>query len=192
MKNNTWLLSTALIALLSLSSAVYAHDEDGNTKHADWAAHHEFEGDAHRLPEDKMQILHQAMKASFEKDKGLHQQEHKLHKELRDVIKADSFDEKAFLSLNAKLESIHDQIHKDQLQAFASVAGQFTPEEREAVVRMHHEHEHHMHHGMHQAGWHHEPSEWQPQNEAQPGSGTIVNDPQTQVRDMNYPPYSPR
>jgi Spy/CpxP family protein refolding chaperone len=195
MKTTTLFLSAAFIALISISGTVYAHEEDGQEGQGGWHGHHHgSKCELHHLSEAKIKIFHEAMKASFEKDKALFEESHKLHRELRGIVKANTFDEKTYLSLNARLEEIHAQIHSDRTKAFASIAGQFTPEERTALLKLHHKNHHkHHHHMQHKASWqgHHE---WRGEHETQSHNQPPMNEeqPSPQTKDSDYPPYSSR
>jgi Spy/CpxP family protein refolding chaperone len=95
------------------------------------------------------------MKKTFEKDKPLIGQMKTLHEKLHQIVAADSFDSKAFLNVTGQIEKIHDRLARDRMAAFASVAGQFTPEERKAIaIHFAHRHHHHDHDG-HDGKWHH-------------------------------------
>jgi Spy/CpxP family protein refolding chaperone len=150
MKANKLILPGLFTVLLALSGASYAHD--GNGCNQDGGAH---DGDRPHaaLSDEKRQLLHETMKKVFEQDKAQIEQMHKLHKEMHDVLAAENFDQHKFMALGSQIGKIHDKIHRDRMQAFASIAGQFTPAEREMLVRMHHHHHPHGHDGQ---GWHHD------------------------------------
>jgi len=190
MRTYQWFIAVLFAVALMVSGAAYPHDDDGRDGHDGWERHHGRECDAHHLPEAKMKLLHETMKASFEKDKALHEEAHKLHKELRKVMTSDRFDEKAFMSLHARLEDIHAHIQRDRLKAFASVAAQFSPEERKELMRMFHKHHHH-HFGHDASRYHHE---WRYDHESGQSDRSFVNgtSPQSQGTDNEYPPYSSR
>ena len=145
MKRKHLILWALLTVTLSLSGAAYAHDNDGSGDGRGAWSHH---GECHKihLSDDKRQLLHGTMKAAFEKNKGLFEQMHKLHEKMHEVLKADTFNPQAYEAVSAQIEKTHDRIHKIRTDAFASIAGQFTPEEREMLAR-HHGHHHHGHHG---------------------------------------------
>lgn len=142
-----FLLATAV----TVSSIAYTHDRDDNDGRDGWSHH----GKHHEacLPEAKRELLHETMKKTFEKDKASFEQMHKLHEKLHEIIKATTFDRQAFINTTMQIEKLRDSIHKDRVNAFASIAAQFTPEEREMLMRHHGEHHHH--HGHH-GGWRHD------------------------------------
>ncbi len=195
MRMHRWVLSVLFATALIVSGTVYAQDDDGYGGHEGWSRHHGKECAGHHLPEAKMKILHEAMKVSFEKDKALHEEAHKLHEELRKVFTANTFDEKAFVALNTKLEDIHARIQRDHMKAFASALAQFSPEEREELMRKFHRHHHHF--GQ-DASWHHHDGdhghEWGRDHESgqmdQPFTGVTTS--QSRGADNEYPPYPSR
>src|ERR1700681_3737307 len=98
----TWLLSLALIALMSVSGAVYADEVEGYGKHGYSSEHRQgSECETDRISDAKIRLLHAAMKTFHEQDKGLFEKAHMLRKELRNVAEDDNFDAKAYLSLHA-------------------------------------------------------------------------------------------
>ena len=174
MKMNKWLVSGLFAILLAAAGTANAHD--GNRCNQDGWSH----GDGHpmsMLSDDQRQLLHGTMKKFFEQDKGVIEQMHKLHKEMHDVLAADTFDAHKFTALGAQIGKLRDKLHRDRMQAFASIAGQFTPEEREMIVKFHR-------HRHHDDGEWHRDGEWQ---------GHSMNDgsaaPQTNA---DYHPYQSR
>lgn len=174
MKTKHLILSVLFITSLTMSGAAWAHDGD-SPDGRDGKSHH---GHCHgiKLPEEKKQLLHQTMKTAFEKNKGLFEQMHKLHEKMRDVLKAPTFNAQAFEATSAQIEKLHDRIHKVRTDAFASIAGQFTPEERVMIAR-HFAHRHHHHGGKHHEGQGHDHS---------------MNDGSSSSSDQAYPPYPSR
>jgi uncharacterized membrane protein len=153
------LLSTALISALALVSAAYAHD-GGDKGGAPLNCEH------HYLSQDKIDLLRSTMKKVHEDNKDVFADLHQLHKERHDILAAQSFDQEAFLAVQAKIERDRDLIAQSRDAAFASIADKFTPEEREHIVRkMGHHHHHRHHHGDKKGhgwkqdegreGWHH-------------------------------------
>jgi Spy/CpxP family protein refolding chaperone len=152
MKIKHLILPVVLVAGLVSGGAVMAHD--GNDGHGG-GCHDGRDGKHEKmnLPDAKRELLHNTMKAAFEKNKGLMDQMHKLHEKMHAIVSADNFNPQAFESTSAQIEKLHDRIHKIRTDAFASIANQFTPEEREMILR-HHHHHHHGHDGMHHHdGW---------------------------------------
>jgi|GEM_PF-3589493 Spy/CpxP family protein refolding chaperone len=171
MKANQWIMSGLFAVLLAIAGAAYAHDgNDGDHPHDGWR--HAHECDPMPLSDDKKQLLHETMKKTFEQDKALIEQKHKLHQQMHDILASETFNPQAFMAASAKIEKIRDKLHADRMHAFASIAGQFTPEERVMIAK--HLARHH-HHGMDDGGEH------------------LMNDGSAMIRrDQAYPPYQTR
>jgi Spy/CpxP family protein refolding chaperone len=196
MRTNKLFLTAVFGVVLAVSGVAQAHDGNGS-----WSAGKQCENQdgGLQIPPAKMKILHDAMKASFEKDKGLNEKAHKLHDEMKEILAAETFNQKAFLNVSTKLADIHARLHQDRMRAFASVAGQFTPEEREEIMKAMHRH----HHMGKDAAWHHQDDvgagarvqwnserddgQWQRPDQPMNGQQMIQQPP-----DNQYPPYSPR
>jgi Spy/CpxP family protein refolding chaperone len=169
MKMNKWITPGLFVIVLAVAGAASAHDDNGCDKDG-WS-----HGDGHSmstLSDDQKKLLHETMKKVFEQDKNIIEQMHKLHKDMHEVLAADTFDARKFMALGAQIGKLRDKIHRDRMQAFASIAGQFTPEEREMIVKFYRHHHHH-HDG-----------EWR-DHSMNDGSAA----PQT---GGNYPPYPSR
>jgi hypothetical protein len=226
MKKNKWFVTAALAAMLVMSGPTFADNGEDMDGKGGMMMQQQTGCGEHKIPEAKFKLFHEAMKSSFEKDKALHEKAHKLHGELRRVLEAQTFDKKSFLQLNARLHGIQMRMHRHETEAFASIAGQFTPDERKQFMMMLHEHDEHKHeHMMHgdmghghmgmngqhegydedraREGWEHhhqgqsgeaqQGGEMQPQ-QAQPAApmNIMPSTEQQPIRDMDYPPYSPR
>jgi len=125
-----WMRTTSIIAWLILgATAVQAHEDGG----------------CNSLPPEKQQMVEKAMHAAHEKNRGLMEQEHKLHEDLKAIVKAKNFDKDAFIAKQHEIAELHNRLHDDSVVALASVMGKLTPEEREKLL-------HSLHHGHH---WHH-------------------------------------
>ncbi len=185
------LLTTALVTAPCLASAAYAHE------HGDWdgsaqtmeCKHEHFTEAQRKLLQETMHKLHEGHKQAFE-------EMHKLHESLHKVLSAESFDGNAFLSLASQIEAKRVQLEKSHAEAFASIAGQFTPEQR---VHLMHMFRHHHHGDMHHAGmrddreghegWHHHDG-----HEGWFHHGDNDQNPTTigQYQNDGYPPYTLR
>ena len=98
------------------------------------------------LPEEKQKLLHETMEKVHKENASLRDQKHKLHQELDALMKAPEFDKDAFLAKTAQMDALHDKMKSNAEKQFASVAGEFTPEERKILVEMRHMHHHGFHH----------------------------------------------
>jgi Spy/CpxP family protein refolding chaperone len=174
MRMRNWFTPALFMALLAISGTVYAHDGDGRCDKSGWQMHE----DGGALPDAKRQLLHDTMKKVFEKDKTLISQMHDLHKKRHEILAADKFDRQAFVTATAQIEKVRDRLHADRARAFASIAGQFTPEEREMIARMH-RHNHHGH-DDHDGAWRHH-GEW--------GDHSMGEGSSPPQEENAYPPY---
>ena len=178
MKIRQWFVACLFMVFMAASGTAFAHD--GNGPHGD--CHH-----GPMLSDEKRKLLHDTMKKVFEQDKKQIEEMQALHKEMHNVLAAETFDAQKFTSLSAKIESLHEKIHKDRVRAFASIAGQFTPEERVMIVKMHrhHHHHHHGHDGEHHEGWQRD-GKWDGHRSMNDGAAPVQGD------DKAYPPYQNR
>jgi Spy/CpxP family protein refolding chaperone len=151
MKNRTRLTALLLSALVSapcLSSVAYAHDgwnKAGST----------MECEHKHLSEVQLKLIHETMRQLHEDHQQVFKEMHKLHEKQRDILAADTFDKEAFLAVTAQIDKRHEQLDKSRLQAFASIADKFTPEERERLAHMF-SHRHNGHGGWRKAAWQHD------------------------------------
>ncbi len=141
-------LSAALIAAPALSVPAFAHEDGGKGGHEMSCEHKPHLSDA------KREMLHATMKKVFEDNKAVFEDMHKLWKQKHDILAAKTFDKDAFLSVEDKISQDRAQLDKAKVEAFASIAAKFTPEEREHLGRMFGGH-HHYHGGWQHAGWDH-------------------------------------
>lgn len=143
------LLSAALIAAPVLSAPAFAHEDGGKGGHEMSCEHR------HHLSDAKREMLHSTMEKVFEDNKTVFEDMHTLMKQKHDILAAKTFDKDAFLSVEDKISQDRVQLEKAKVEAFASIADKFTPEEREHLGRMFGHHHHH-HGGWQHAGWDHE------------------------------------
>jgi Spy/CpxP family protein refolding chaperone len=188
----TLLLSTALIAAPCFASAAYAHEQGGWDKSGSAECAHK------HLSEAQIKLLHETMHKAHEANKGTIEEMHKLREERRNILAAKTFDKAAFLSITAQIEKKHEQLKKSRIQAFASIADKFTPEERERLAHM----LAHRHHGMRHAGWHHgeghegwhhhhhDGQEGWRHHEGQEDGANNQNQTPPKSNREDYPPYS--
>jgi len=144
----TRLLPAALLAaIVSMSAMAYAQDATApapaHKEHNKEWPHHD------GLPEAKRKLLHDAMEKAHKENAPLFEQKHTLQAELDALMVAAQFDSDAYAKKEAQIDELQQKMHANSEQAFASVLGQFTQEERVQLVVMHHRMKHHMHHGMH-------------------------------------------
>jgi len=180
MKIHQWLVAFIFMVFMAASGTAFAHDD--GAKHGD--CHH-----GPMLSDEKRKLLHDTMKKVFEQDKDQVKQLHGLREEMHKVLAAENFDAHKFTTLSNQMESLHDKIHKDRVHAFASIAGQFTPEERVMIVKMHRHHHHHGHDGQNghdgHGDWQHD-GKWDGHHSMNDGPAPVQGDSNA------YPPYQSR
>ncbi|MBV8939932.1 MAG: periplasmic heavy metal sensor [Alphaproteobacteria bacterium] len=90
------------------------------------------------LPEDKRQLLKDALNQA-ERDTGeLHEQLSDAGKQASRMLEAEQFDKDAYLAQARHMQALRLQIMRRMSEAVAEVAAQLTPQERAALVRMLH------------------------------------------------------
>jgi uncharacterized membrane protein len=141
-------LSVAFLALsLTFSGAAMANDgsekpKDGwnHKSHSEMMRHHP------RLSEEKLKLLKHTMRQAHEENKELFEKARDLDKAMREALATEPFDEGAYLDLSDQIEDIHAKIKRANAEAFASIASQFTVQERKMLAhhigRHHHWHHH--------------------------------------------------
>ncbi len=182
MKCRQFFLAAFLLLALAVSGSARAQDaaEHNKAGHDRWAHHGQCE--MLRLPKEKRELYHETMKKVYEDNKDEFSEMHKLHKQLHNVLKAETFDADAFTSLSGQIEQVHNKIHKARTDALASIADQFTPKER--VMIMHHHGCHHKHgHGGMRGKWDHD-------HEGMRDHSTDSWQMPQQQDDRAYPPYT--
>jgi uncharacterized membrane protein len=99
------------------------------------------------LPQEKRQILHDAMVQAHKQNEPLQEESEKLDKELDTLLVAPNFDKNAYLDKSAKLGVLHAKMKANMSDAFAGVVGKFTPEERKILAKSWEIRHHRFHHG---------------------------------------------
>jgi uncharacterized membrane protein len=129
------MLSTAILAgSLTLSGAALANDTAAD---AGKAPHHRFEEAISKLPAAKQKLVHDAMEKSKAENKELWTKGRQLREEQKSILTAEKFDKGAYLAKSKEIEDLHDKMAQNRSEAFASIAGQLTPEERVSLAKMH-------------------------------------------------------
>lgn len=82
------------------------------------------------LPEDKAKMLQDAIAKVHEANKPLFEKVGALHKELNEILTAESFDKDAYIAKQAEIHEAMGKIGQARAEALADVAAKFTPEER--------------------------------------------------------------
>lgn len=112
------------------------------------------EQEAQAMPEVRVAFIHEHMKALWQQLKPMHVQMETLLEQRRDVLSAASFDAKAFMNKTAEIENLRKAMDFEKSQAFASFAGELSPQER--MMLWHHMMCHDMCHKP-DGQWQHDP-----------------------------------
>lgn len=151
MKTRKILLVTVAFAALTSSMPVFASEPQGKaeTEHG-WHHHHCQSALWHLLPEEKRTLLRSTMEKIHKENASLREQGRKLDKELDALLKVQEFDKSTFLAKQAQLDAIHDKMKAKAEQELASIAADFTQEERKILAEMRNMRHHHWKQGEHE------------------------------------------
>ncbi len=122
-----------LIIVMSVCSLAYAFDGDRRRGPGKKALRYELFG---QLPVEKEMLYHQTMREVRENGSDLHSQIKTLHKNIREIIAADQFDEKLFREKTSQLEALQMKKHATMHEAIVILAKQFTADERKVLVQL--------------------------------------------------------
>ena len=89
------------------------------------------------LPADKQKIYKDGIQALRAKNTALHDQIIKLQQDISTVMTADKFDKAAFIAKNEEIEKLFAQMRSNTAEAIASIASQFSLEERKILEKAH-------------------------------------------------------
>ncbi len=129
---------TALALSLALSGAAYA--ETPADKGMKKAQH--MEKGAPALPDDKAKLFRESMEKARTQNAGLMEKARALREEQKALLTAEKFDKAAYLAKSKEIGAVYTTISQNKHEAFASVAAQFTPEERKALAKSFHKGRH--------------------------------------------------
>jgi len=147
MLNKNFTAALALVALLCGSGATFAHQmesEHGQWSHADNGPDHDGPGlgpgpDGRfgpPLDPEKRDMLHKAMESAWQKGAADGKKMYALHLDMSKVLEADKFDKGRFLADYDKIAALHAKAERRKAEAFASVAGKLSPQERKHAAMM--------------------------------------------------------
>lgn len=89
-----------------------------------------------RLPAEKEMLFHQTMRQVRESTEGLRAQMRTLREEIKTVLTAETFNEGAFREKTTAMQALHAQMQQAMHNAVATLAKQFTAEEREILAQL--------------------------------------------------------
>jgi len=118
------LVTTVLIALCA--SPALAHTDGLSTP---------MEKAISRLPHDKAEEFRDSLQSAHEENKDLYEQMRQLHRQMHDIMTADTFDEDAFVSKGEELRQTHDKIAENLDAAFAYALSELSPAQRQMMAR---------------------------------------------------------
>ena len=132
MQKNNVLLGIVMTMSLALSQSAYADPAPAMFSH-----------ESHRdsvlaqLPPEKAKLYKDAISALHSKNAPIYDQIDKLHQDLTTIMTADTFDKAAYIAKNAEIEKAYAQTKGNTTEAIASVAAQFTLDERKTLEKLH-------------------------------------------------------
>lgn len=198
-----FILSTALISLPGLSGTAYAHD--GEAYKVDCK-----KGERIRFTDSQRKLLRETMKKVHEESKEAFASLRQLHKHLHDLMKEETFNREDFLATTKEIVEKKSELAEKRIEAFASIADKFTPEQRKHLLKhlLHHHKKWHHHnrnfHGKFGMGYHpgdthegqgRENPEGSVTQEATPGDTEVPHSNLHILQNSNqddYPPYNSR
>ena len=139
------LSTTALVFTLAISGVAYANDDwHGKGDHKGPPPY--IEEALSKLPEEDAAQFRNTMKQSQEKGKTIFEQMHKLHEDLHGILTAEKFDKAAYIAKNKELTKLHDKMHANMTEAFATAAAQLSQDDRKILAdamknKWHHHHD---------------------------------------------------
>ena len=124
------LTTSALMLALSVSSPLFAGPgrPDGPPPHVKEALA--------KLPQDKQDMIMNALKAGREDHKAMREKLTALHAEIKEILLAPTFDKSAFLAKQREIDALHSKAHATQDLRIANVAAKLTADERKQLVEI--------------------------------------------------------
>ena len=150
MNSRHLLMATALVCTMAFAAGAQAHDMHDASKHMQ-----ETNACMQSLPADKQNMAEETMHKSFDRDRPLFQEMHKLHDRMMELGTADKFDSKAFLKASDQMAALHMKMERHHAEMMAAVGEQLTGEERRTIAHCMEEQFHHAGPGEH-GDMHHE------------------------------------
>jgi len=143
----TLLAFTAFLAAGTLTANANDNAASDDANAPDGQHHHW--GAFDKLPKDDAQLIRDTMQKAHEDSKDLMSQSKKLRQDLRAILTADQFDEKAFIATQAKMQAIKNKIKAKTTAAFASALAQLPAADRKIIAD-----------GMAKHPWGHDKGHW--------------------------------
>ena len=128
--------TTALILSLTVYAGAYANDEGGGKG----GKHMMFKEALEKLPKQDAAKFRESIKKGHEKNKALFEQVRSLHKELHEIMIAESFDKAAFISKSNSVQKLEEKIHARWTENFANAFAQLSQADRKIFTDNMHEH----------------------------------------------------
>ncbi|BAW80971.1 hypothetical protein TAO_1601 [Candidatus Nitrosoglobus terrae] len=145
-----------LIAILATSLITgFATANEG--KEGDWKQrHHEqMEQALSQIPQDKATLVRNWMQQMKQERKAAHQQLKELHKQVKTIASAETFDKGAFLAKMTQIRQIKSQRAEKYALTAADLGEKLTAQERNTLLKAFKGHDGHGHHNEKQEDQHH-------------------------------------
>ncbi len=131
---NKLLAIVALVSGLSGWSTAYADTaHEGDRCEYKSSARHQLLG---RLPAEKEVLFHRTMREARKQMDGIREDVVKAREEARSVLLASEFNESLFKEKTAKIHELVQREHQVMEGAIATLAKQYTPEERKLLAEV--------------------------------------------------------
>jgi uncharacterized membrane protein len=124
---------SALIIVMSLCSLAFASDGCRGRGSADRGSQDELLA---QLPAEKETLYHQTMREVRNQGFETRAQVKQLREEIKNVVAADQFDEEVFRAKTKSLEELQMKRRAAMDEAIATLAKQFTADERQILVQL--------------------------------------------------------
>jgi len=124
---------SALIIVMSLCSLAFASDGRRGRGSADRVSQDELLA---QLPAEKETLYHQTMREVRKQGFEMRAQVKQLREEIKNIVAADQFDEELFRAKTKSLEELQMKRRASMDEAIATLARQFTADERQILVQL--------------------------------------------------------
>lgn len=133
MKRKPSIIMLALGIMILSSTLVFAAEETFSPGRHGGPCSPELLG---QLPAEKEMLFHQTMRQVRESTADLRTQMRTLREEIKTILTAETFNEALFREKTTAMQALHTQMQQAMHNATATLAKQFTAEERQILARL--------------------------------------------------------
>ena len=134
MKKMIIIASTALI--LTGGLVTYAYSNEDGSKHKNYDREKHFQEIISQLPAEKAELVEATMEKMHEERKESFTQIRALEKEIKVILTAEKFDEKAFSAKSAELHKLHGASQEKMNHTIIDLASQMSSDERKILAKV--------------------------------------------------------